>query len=109
VEPPARRFGPFLLNGESWELCEDPAVRARDLAEGQVTVVRCGTGEVRVFSAAAMQGPPIPGLGEIPEEDRYDLRLLVEDLISLRFDSAQADSVMGLVTARRMLREPGRP
>jgi hypothetical protein len=103
------RFGPFFVQGETWRLCEDEDVRARDLAEGSVTLTRPETGETRVLRTADIQHPPIPGLEEIPDEDRYDLRQLVEDMLSLGFDSGEADVIMGLVTRRRLLREPGGP
>ena len=30
------KFGPFFLDGETWRLCEDADVRARDLAHGKL-------------------------------------------------------------------------
>jgi hypothetical protein len=109
MEPAVRRFGPFFLNGEAWQISEDPEVRERDLALAQVTVMHPTTGEVRTFAAAQLQRPKVAGLDEIPDEDRYDLRLLVEEMLSLGFNSTAAETIMGLVTRRRMLREPRRP
>jgi hypothetical protein len=99
-------FGPFFLNGEWWRLDEDPAVRARDLENGAATLVHPETGRTLVLHASALQLPPLPGLDPIPDEDCYDLRSLIEEILSLGLDTAQAQVVMGLVTRRRMLREP---
>lgn len=102
------KFGPFFVHGEIWQLCEDPKVRERDLADASVTLTRPEGGATLVLRTADLQRPPIPGLDEIPDEDRYDLRVLVENMLSLGFDSTAADVIIGLVTRRRLLREKGR-
>jgi hypothetical protein len=100
------KFGPLFFKGETWRLVEDPAIRERDLREGSVTLTKPETGATLVFRTKDIQAPPVAGLDEIPDADRYDLRALVEDILSLGFDSLAADVIIGLATRRRLLREP---
>ena len=100
-----REFRAFEFDGTPHRLAAEPTVRAADIRDGALTLVRETDGERRIIRAAdinvalpAAIAPPAP-------ERQYDLRVLVESALELGFTDDEIIEILEIARRHRLLRE----
>jgi len=101
-----RIFRSFVLGGRRMHLVEDAEVRAEDLRTGSATVHLEDEGCDQVvlvdqFRMSVPAGHPV-----IPDEDKYELRPLIEKVLDLGFDDDWITEITESARRHDMFRSP---
>ena len=97
---------PFEFQGIRYRLVIEPDVRARDLRDGCVTLIRESDGEAVRVMAEDLNLPALPDTRRAPDELCYDLRSLLEQILRLGFDDEWVAHIGRMVRCHRLLRVP---
>lgn len=94
----------LALQGARYELVRDEGVREADLAAHRVTLRRVSDGETVVLEAAGLMLPPLETADRVAETERFELRELIEELLTRGFDDRWVEAIAEFVARHRLLR-----